>query len=99
MTEVSEKMVSDEVLRLIARCLEKVTHANNAAARRDGDPPGRLFFPAGIELIYVTFKIGKAADVTFALAGPNAKYPKPAELTETSTIVGDESGNQSIPAN
>jgi hypothetical protein len=97
MSQVSEKMVSDEIVSLLTRCLDKVTHASNAVAPRDGDPPGRLFFPAGIELIYIKFNLGKA-DVTFALAGPNAKYPASTSVTANSAVVGDASRNQSIPS-
>jgi|HubBroStandDraft_5_1064220.scaffolds.fasta_scaffold02022_11 hypothetical protein len=96
MAEINEKMMSDEIVRLVTRCLDKVTHANNTVALREGDPPGRLFFPAGIELIYVKFKIGTTADITFAIAGPKATFPTSTAVSENSAIVGDGSGTQGI---
>lgn len=96
MTKAKESEVADEVVSLVARCLEKVTQANMAVAHEVGDPPARLFFPSGIELIYVKFQIGRTADVTFALAGPNAKYPKDPAMSENPAIVADRSGNPVI---
>ncbi len=95
MAASNEKKLSDEVVSLVERCLKKVVDANNAVALRDGDPPARLLFPAGIELIYVKFNIGKTI-LTFALAGPNAKYPASTAVTANAAIVGDASGNHSI---
>jgi hypothetical protein len=34
-----------------------------------------LFFPNGIELLYVKLAFGKDIDITIAIAGEKAKYP------------------------
>jgi hypothetical protein len=95
MTMVSEQSATDEVVSLVARCLEKVMDANKAVVYGEGDPPGRLFFPRGIEVVYVRFKINMQTDITFALSGPDAKYPAAIPESEKSAIVGDGSEKQS----
>jgi hypothetical protein len=97
MTKVSENKVANEIVSMVTKCLDKVSQANQEVADQKGDPHKRLFFPAGIELIYVKLHFGKEAGVTFALAGPNAKYPKDTEIDENSVIVADKSGTRFIP--
>jgi hypothetical protein len=61
---------------LIQKTLEQLTTANTAAAPKPQDESSRqLFFPNGIELIHVVFKVAGNTELSVTLAGEKARNP------------------------
>jgi hypothetical protein len=80
-----------EIATLFDSVLMKLVEANLHI--REGEKAGvprtdPLFFPKGIELIYISLKVGDKTGVTFAVAGPNAKYPEKKESNVAVTGAG-----------
>ena len=96
MPEEIYKNVAQEATTLIQKTLDKLASAGGALVSKEGDGGVRLFFPEGIELIYVHFKVGTTVDLTVAIAGEKAKYPDPAHPGINSTDARTLGGQRAL---
>jgi hypothetical protein len=77
--------VANEASILFDRALTKVVEANLQVQQGNEPRTGPLFFPKGIELIYMSLNVGGKIELTFSIAGPDAKYPGKKESAMTIT--------------
>ncbi|MFL9897888.1 hypothetical protein PQR71_06900 [Paraburkholderia fungorum] len=76
---------SREARAMFAESIAKLIEASSGT--QDSGRPGPLFFPTGIELIQLTFKVGTEIDITLTIAGAkDAKtLPSPPATNENSS--------------
>ena len=84
--------LATEAGNLLEKTILKLAEANLKASQEQIERTTPLFFPKGIELIYLTFKVGEKNELTLAIAGPDAKYPSRNEpgmtIVESDTLGG-----------
>ncbi|SEA65855.1 hypothetical protein [Nitrosospira multiformis] len=84
--------VANEAGKLFEKSLTRLVEANlQILQKEDVQREVPLFFPKGIELIYMSFKLGDKTELTFAIAGPNAKFPPNKEEPSPKAVVERDS--------
>ena len=85
------KAATEEVRKLLATAIDKiVAGAEKAGESPSGaQPQARLFFPNGIELILIKFKVGDKVDISFAVAGKDAPLKVGSTLVATGGADGE----------
>jgi hypothetical protein len=73
---------SVQASQIIVTALETLVkaHSSTVAANGGAGEPVRLFFPSGVELISLKFKVGTNIDITFQIAGKDAPVKVGASL-------------------
>jgi hypothetical protein len=76
MSDLTFKDIVEEADGSLEKALKNLVSAKIAAAAQSAGEPGKgLFFPDGIQLIYLSFNVKNIGEVTLAIAGEKAKYP------------------------
>jgi hypothetical protein len=80
--------VAAEAGDLLEKTLIKLAEATLKVSQEQPERTVPLFFPKGIELVYLSFKVGDKIELALAIAGPDAKYPpKSASDKPSMTII------------
>ncbi|MGF6994637.1 hypothetical protein [Paraburkholderia sp. GAS32] len=67
------QVIAAEAEKTFGNIIERIAKANESSYKNLQEPQDkRLFFPNGIELLYLKFKVGEQVDITIAVAGKDA---------------------------
>lgn len=84
---------AEQARNLFDSAIDKIARASEQARKSTGDPATpRLFFPNGIEVIYLKFKVGDKIDIALTIAGKDAPIKVPALVSSSVQAVAQENG-------
>ncbi len=84
---------AEQVRNLFDAAIDKIVRASVQGSKSADDPAKpRLFFPNGIEVIYLKFKVGDKIDIALTIAGKDAPIKTPALVSSSMQAVAQENG-------
>jgi hypothetical protein len=84
---------AEQVRKLFDAAIDKIVSGSEEALKSTEDPAKpRLFFPNGIELIYLKFKVGDKIDIALTIAGKDAPMKVPAVVSSSVQPLAQENG-------